>query len=41
LSEEEAYLILRQQSREKRRPMKDIAQAIILTDELRRGALAD
>jgi transcriptional regulator with GAF, ATPase, and Fis domain len=41
LSEEQASLILRQQSREKRRPMKDMAQAIILSDELRRSALAD
>jgi len=41
LSEEHASLILWRQSREKRRPMKDIAQAIILTDKLRRDLLAD
>jgi len=41
LSEEQASLMLQRQSREKRRPMKDIAQAIILTDKLRRDLLAD
>jgi len=41
LSEEQASLILLRQSREKRRPMKDIAQAIILSNELRRRALSD
>jgi GAF domain-containing protein len=41
LSEEQAFFILRRQSREKRRPIKDIAQAIILSDELRPSTLAD
>lgn len=41
LSEDEAYLALQRQSREKGRPMKEIAQAIILHDEVRRGSLAN
>lgn len=39
LSEEDAYLALRRQSRQKRRPMKEVAQAIILSDEVRRSSL--
>jgi uroporphyrinogen-III synthase len=35
LSEEQAYLGLQQQSRQKRKPMRDIAEAIILTEEVR------
>jgi signal transduction protein with GAF and PtsI domain len=35
LSEEEAYLTLQRQSRQKRKPMKAIAEAIILSDEVR------
>src|ERR1700739_4375464 len=35
LSEEQAYLTLQRQSRQKRRPMKEIAEAIILSDEVR------
>jgi signal transduction protein with GAF and PtsI domain len=35
LSEEQAYLGLQQQSRQKRKPMRDIAEAIILGDEVR------
>src|ERR1700690_3741265 len=35
LSEEQAYLALQQQSRQKRRAMKEIAEAIILSDEVR------
>src|SRR6202453_536546 len=44
LSEEQAYLALQQQSRQKRKPMKDIADAIILSEEVRensRGARVD
>jgi len=37
LTEEEAYLALQRQSRQKRRPMKEIAQAIILSDEVRQN----
>jgi uroporphyrinogen-III synthase len=36
LSEEEAYLKLRNESRRMRRPMKDLAEAIILTEEMKR-----
>jgi signal transduction protein with GAF and PtsI domain len=35
LSEEQAYLMLQRQSRQKRKPMKEIAEAIILSDEVR------
>ena len=35
LSEPEAFLILQHQSQQKRRPMKEIAQAIILNAEVR------
>jgi len=38
LSEEEAYLSLQRQSRQKRRPMREIAEAIILSDEVRGNA---
>jgi two-component system, response regulator PdtaR len=37
LTEEEAYLRLRNESRRLRRPMKDLAEAIILSEELSRG----
>ena len=36
LSEEEAYLRMRNESRRLRRPMKDLADAIILSEELSR-----
>jgi uroporphyrinogen-III synthase len=36
LTEEEAYLRLREQSRRLRRPMKELAEAIILNEELDR-----
>jgi GAF domain-containing protein len=39
LSEEEAYLALQRQSRQKHRSMKEVAQAIILSDEVRRSSL--
>ncbi|HLX84502.1 MAG TPA: GAF domain-containing protein [Terriglobales bacterium] len=35
LSEEQAYLALQQQSRQKRKAMKDIAEAIILSEEVK------
>lgn len=41
LSEQEAYLALQRQSRQKRLPMKKIAQAIILSDEVRRSSFAN
>jgi len=39
LTEEEAYLSLQRQSRQMRRPMKEIAQAIILSDEVKNNSL--
>jgi uroporphyrinogen-III synthase len=36
-TEEEAYLTIQRQSRQRRKTKKEIAEAIILTDELRRG----
>ncbi len=38
LSEEQAYLTLQRQSRQKRRPMKEIAEAIVLSDEVRENS---
>jgi len=35
LQEEQAYLTLQKQSRQKRKPMREIAEAIILSDEVR------
>jgi signal transduction protein with GAF and PtsI domain len=37
LTEEEAYLTIQRQSRQRRKAKKEIAEAIILADELRRG----
>src|SRR6266576_4108341 len=36
LSEDQAYLALQRQSRQKRKPMKEIAEAIMLSDDVRR-----
>jgi GAF domain-containing protein len=41
LTEEEAYLRLRNESRRLRRPMRDLAEAVILADELNRKRAAD
>jgi signal transduction protein with GAF and PtsI domain len=38
LTEEEAYLTLQRQSRQKRRPMKEIAEAIVLSDEVKENS---
>ena len=35
MSEEQAYLALQRQSRQKRKAMKDIAEAIVLSDEVK------
>jgi uroporphyrinogen-III synthase len=35
LSEEEAYHALRRQSRQRRKPMKEVAEAVLLADELK------
>jgi len=37
MTEEEAYLSLQRQSRQRRKPMKEIAEAIVLSEEVRRG----
>jgi uroporphyrinogen-III synthase len=36
IDEESAYAALRKQSRQKRRSMRELAEAIVLSDELRR-----
>lgn len=41
LTEEEAYLTLQRESRQRRKPMKEVAEAILLADELRRPARAE
>ena len=37
IDEEQAYLLLQKESRQKRRPLREIAEAVILTENLRRG----
>lgn len=37
MSEEDAYLTLQRQSRQRRRPMKEVAEAIILSEEVKRS----
>lgn len=37
LDEEAAYIALQKQSRQRRKPLREIAEAIILTDDLRCG----
>lgn len=37
IDEEAAYLMLQKQSRQKRRPLKEIAEAIILMEDLKKG----
>lgn len=37
LNEEAAYIALQKQSRQRRKPLREIAEAIILSEELRRG----
>jgi two-component system, response regulator PdtaR len=41
LTEEEAYLRLRNESRRLRRPMRDLAEAIILTEDLARKSVTE
>lgn len=38
ISEEEAYLIIQRQARQRRKSMKEISEAILLSDELRKGS---
>lgn len=37
ISEEDAYLMLQKQSRQKRKPLRELAEAIILMDDMKRG----
>jgi uroporphyrinogen-III synthase len=41
LDEEQAYLTLQRQSRQKRRSLKEIAEAVVLGEEIRRGSGAN
>lgn len=41
LTEEQAYLSIQRQSRQKRKTMKEIAEAIILSEEVKSGSKAD
>jgi len=41
LTEEQAYLSIQRQSRQKRRTMKEIAEAIVLSEEVRSGSRTD
>ena len=41
LDEEQAYLTLQRQSRQKRRSLKEIAEAVVLGEEIRRGSQAN
>lgn len=41
MDEEQAYLALQRQSRQKRRSLKEIAEAIVLGEEIRRGSQAN
>jgi signal transduction protein with GAF and PtsI domain len=38
LDEEQVYLALQRQARQKRRPLKEIAEAVVLGEEIRRGS---
>jgi uroporphyrinogen-III synthase len=38
LSEEKAYLTLQSQSRQRRKPMREVAEAIVLSDEIKRAS---
>ena len=41
MDEEQAYLTLQRQSRQKRRSLKEVAEAVVLSDEIRRGSQAN
>jgi signal transduction protein with GAF and PtsI domain len=41
LDEEQAYLALQRQSRQKRKSMKNVAEAIVLSDDVKRGSNAN
>jgi len=40
LTEEQAYLTLQRQSRQKRRSMKEVAEAIVLSEEVKNSSKA-
>jgi AmiR/NasT family two-component response regulator len=37
VTEEEAYLTIQRQSRQRRKSMKEVAEAIVLSEDVRRG----
>jgi uroporphyrinogen-III synthase len=37
ITEEDAYAMIQKQARQRRKPMKEISEAIILADDLKRG----
>jgi uroporphyrinogen-III synthase len=37
LTEEEAYLTIQRQSRQRRKSMKEVSEAIVLSEDVRRG----
>jgi len=41
LDEEQAYLALQRQARQKRKTLKEIAEAVVLGEEIRRGTAAN
>jgi len=41
IDEEQAYLTLQRQSRQKRRSLKEVAEAVVLGEEIRRGSQAN
>ncbi|HVZ16730.1 MAG TPA: GAF domain-containing protein [Terriglobales bacterium] len=40
MTEEEAYSVIQKQARQRRKPMKEISEAILLADEMKRGKTA-
>jgi uroporphyrinogen-III synthase len=38
VTEEEAYSVIQKQARQRRKSMKEISEAILLADEMKRGA---
>jgi len=37
ITEEEAYLTIQRQSRQRRKSMKEVSEAIVLSEDVRRG----
>ncbi|MGZ4815298.1 MAG: ANTAR domain-containing protein [Terriglobales bacterium] len=40
ITEEEAYSVIQKQARQRRKSMKEISEAILLTDDMKRGKTA-